>query len=83
MLERMWGPTLGIGKMAGLAKHKKQKVQLFEVQTRFKFLVSGPVKSSNGSVKLSGTTCDPCMTYDPCMEWCRVWGYTLLTYVRG
>ena len=37
------------GKMAGVTRHKKQKVQLFEVQTNFKLLVLGLGKTEKSS----------------------------------
>ena len=77
MLERMWGPTLGIDKMAEVTKHKKQKVQLFEAQIGFK-LPSCLFESLECHFQLFGKTCDPCMTHDPCMEWSSVWGKSLL-----
>ena len=36
MLERMWKPPLGDGKMAGMRRRRKQKVQLFEDQIKAK-----------------------------------------------
>ena len=36
MLERMWEPTLGDGKMTRVRRHRKQKVQLFEGQSKAK-----------------------------------------------
>ena len=77
MLERMWGPTLGIDKMAEVTKHKKQKVQLFEAQIGFK-LPSCLFESLECHFQPFGKTCEPCMTHDPCMEWSSVWGKSLL-----
>ena len=77
MLERMWGPTLGIDKMAEVTMHKKQKVQLFEAQIGFK-LPSCLFESLECHFQPFGKTCDPCMTHDPCMEWSSVWGKSLL-----
>jgi hypothetical protein len=34
MLERMWKPTLGDGKMAWMRRRRKQKVQLVEDQIK-------------------------------------------------
>ena len=48
MLERMWEPTLGGGKMAWVTSHKKQKAQLFEEQIKLKLIVVEPGKAHKG-----------------------------------